>query len=429
MNSIKTTKEEVLQFVEENDVKFIRLVFCDLFGMQKNISIMPTELEMAFQSGISFDASSIVGFSNIENSDLFLRPDPETLSLLPWRPQQGRVAKFYCSIYKPNGEIYEADTREILKKVIKNAHQMNYHCKIGAECEFYLFKTDEHGEPTKEPIDKGGYFDMAPLDRGENVRREICLSLEEMGLHPETSHHEQGPGQNEIDFMFSNILSSADDFMSFKTTVKAISAQNGLFASFMPKPISNTSGNGMHVNVSLQKAGENIFTKNSIYKKESESFMAGILDHIKEITLFLNPIPNSYERLGDFKAPKYISWSEQDRSQLIRIPAATDERSRMELRSPDPSLNPYLAYALILQAGLKGIEEKLTLQPSADLQILNAENRKGKMEELPNSITQAIEEARKSEFVCQVIGEELLEKYIALKESPEIVNTKYFECL
>jgi glutamine synthetase len=424
---MKTTKEEVLQFVEENDVKFIRLVFCDLFGMQKNISIMPDELEMAFRSGISFDASSILGFTDVENSDLFLRPDPLTLSLLPWRPQQGRVAKFYCSIHKPNGEVYEADTREILKKTAERLRKMEYKCKIGTECEFYLFKTDECGEPTKNPIDNGGYFDMAPLDRGENVRREICLSLEEMGLHPEGSHHEQGPGQNEIDFMFSDIVSSADDFMSFKTTVKAISAQNGLFASFMPKPIIDKSGNGLHVNISLRKLGENIFAENSIYKEESKSFIAGILKYVKEISLFLNPIPNSYERLGEWKAPKYISWSKQDRSQLIRIPAATSERSRLELRSPDPSINPYLAYAMIVQAGLNGIEEKLELPKSLDLKRTNSENVR--IEELPNSLSEAMEIARSSEFVSGILGKELLEKYISLKGNPEIVNSKYFEYL
>lgn len=426
MNRVKTTtKNEVLQFVEENDIKFIRLVFCDLFGRQKNISIMADGLEEAFSDGVSFDASAILGFSNVDNSDLFLRPNPETLSLLPWRPQQGRVAKFYCSIIKPNGELYEGDTREILKKTVDKCRELQYDCKIGAECEFYLFKTDEDGEPTRIPLDRGGYFDMAPLDRGENVRREICLSLEEMGLHPEGSHHEQGPGQNEIDFKFSDVLSSADDFMSFKTTVKAISAQNGLFASFMPKPIANKSGNGMHVNVSLHKAGENIFDPNSIYMEESKSFMAGVLKKTREISLFLNPIPNSYQRLGEFEAPKYISWSDQDRSQLIRIPAASKERCRMELRSPDSSMNPYLAYALIIQAGLYGVENKLKLQDPVNMSLFPSNSMK--LEKIPDDIKEAINEARNSEFVATVIGKELLEKYISLKETPEVFENTYFD--
>ncbi len=416
METLQTTKEEVLQFVEENGVKFIRLVFCDLFGMQKNISIMSEELETAFSEGISFDASAILGFSGVEQSDLFLKPDPKTISLLPWRPQQGRVARFYCTIVKPNGEVYESDSRTILKKAIKRCTDLGYGCKIGGECEFYLFKTDEFGDPTKEPFDKGGYFDMAPLDKGENVRREICLALEEMGLQPEASHHEQGPGQNEIDFRFSDAISSADNFMSFKTTVKAISARNGLFASFMPKPLAQKPGNGMHINISLYKAGKNLFLNDGENTKEAAYFMAGILSKSREIALFLNPIPNSYERLGEFEAPTFITWSRQNRSQLIRIPAASRDRFRMELRSPDPSLNPYLAYALIIEAGLYGIENKLQLQAPSDYDLYLDNKIEKPLEQLPRDIKEAIKAAKTSEFVKQVIGSEQHRKYIMQKE-------------
>ncbi len=424
MEKFQSLQQEVLQFVEENDVKFIRLVFCDLDGLQKNISIMPEQLETAFIDGIPFDASYIWGMADVSQCDLFLRPDPATISLLPWRPQQGRVARFYCTIEKPNGEVFEADTREILKKAVEDCRKMQLECTVGSECEFYLFKTDEDGNPTKEPLDQGSYFDMAPVDKGENVRRDICLALEGMGLHPEVSHHEQGPGQNEIDFRFSDLLSAADDFMSFKTTVKAVSAQNGLYASFLPKPIKNASGSGMHINLSLYKEGKNIFDPSNPYKEISENFIAGVLDKIKEISLFLNPIANSYERFGEFEAPKYISLSSHDRSQLIRIPAASKGRCRMELRSPDPALNPYLAYALIVQAGLKGIEQGLTIHTPIDPNT-DSDNTIA-LKELPHNINEAIKEAKNSSFVAEVIGKELLEKYISLKENSVVSTDTYF---
>ena len=426
MEDMKTTKQEILEFVEENDVKFIRLVFCDLFGTQKNISIMAEELEEALNDGIAIDASSILGFTEIYNADLFLRPDPTTLSFLPWRPQQGRVAKFYCSILKPNGEIFEADSREILKKAVNKCREQHYECKIESQSEFYLFKTDEDGEPTNVPQDKGGYLDLAPLDKGENVRREICYSLEAMGLHPESSHHEQGPGQNEIDFMFAEALTAADDFMSFKTTVKAIALQNGLFASFKPKPLPNECGSGNHINISLYKRGKNIFDKKNPDYMESESFMAGILDKAKEMTLFLNPIPNSYERLGKFDAPEYITWSESDRSQFIRIPASKDDKCRMELRASDASINPYVVYALLIEAGLYGIKNHMKLPEQTDMKTISIEEKKT-LNRLPMSLEEAIEAARNSSFLQEVIGKKELEKYIAVKENPESFSKTYYE--
>ncbi len=418
------TANEVLSFVKENDVKFIKLAFCDPFGNAKNISIMPDELRVAFENGISFDASAIKGFRDVTKSDLLLFPDPATLNVLPWRPGPGRVVRFYCDIKNPNKSVFTHDSRYILKQMIKRCEEMpndfgrSYVCKIGAECEFYLFKTDENGEPTQNTLDYGGYLDIAPLDKGENIRREICLCLEEMGLKPETSHHEQGPGQNEIDFKYSDALSCADNLMTFKSVVKAIAARNGLFASFMPKPLNAHSGSGLHINISLSQNGLNIFkNKEGEHSKVAESFIAGILQKAPEITLFLNPIANSYERFGKFEAPKFVSWSHQNRSQLVRIPAAIGEKVRMELRSPDPSANPYLAFALIIGAGLDGIEKELPLTPAVDIDLYKAdESITKKLCTLPENLDDAIMLAESSELVKSVIGEEMLTKYLDIKK-------------
>jgi len=416
---MNTTANEVLQFISENDVKFIRLGFCDLFGLQKNISIMPDELPAAFEHGISFDASAIRGFSDVAKSDLLLFPDPATLTVLPWRPGPGRVVRFYCDIKNPDGSAFSRDSRQLLKKVTEKSTAMGYLCKIGAECEFYLFKTDENGEPTDTTLDRGGYLDISPLDKGENIRREICLCLDEMGIHTETSHHEQGPGQNEIDFKYSDALTCADNMLTFKSVVKAVAARNGLFASFMPKPVPKAPGSGLHVNISLSQNGLNIF-KNAAqgHSNIAESFIAGILAKTPEITLFLNPLCNSYERLGSFEAPKYVSWSHQNRSQLVRIPAAIGERMRMEMRSPDPSVNPYLAFALILAAGLEGIETNMKLPPAVDADLYTAdESITRALTQLPNSIEEAIMLAESSRFAREVVGEELIAKYIAYQKA------------
>ncbi len=412
------TVHEVLEFVKENDVQFIRLAFCDLFGTHKNISIMPDELPRTFEEGVLFDASAVRGFGDVRKSDLLLFPQPSTLTVLPWRPGPGRVVRFYCDIKNPDGSVFPHDSRYILKRTVARCEQMGYVCKIGAECEFYLFKTDENGDPITTPLDRGGYLDIAPLDKGENIRREICLCLEEMGIQPEASHHEQGPGQNEIDFKFSDALSCADNLLTFKSVVKAIAARGGLFASFMPKPITKAAGSGLHVNLSLSQNGVNIF-KN--YPNEhsaiSESFIAGILEKTPEMTLFLNPLANSYERLGQFEAPRYVSWSHQNRSQLVRIPAATGEKVRMELRSPDPSMNPYLAFALILAAGLDGIENGTKLPPAVDADLYSAsEDITGTLAVLPESMEKAVGLAKTSSFVKGVLGETLFEKYLAAKE-------------
>ncbi len=400
---MKYSAQEVIQYVNEEDVKFIRLTFCDVYGYQKNISIMPSELPRAFEYGIAFDASSIDGLGDEAHSDLFLRPDPETLAVLPWRPEHGRVVRMFCTITKPNGEIYECDTRNVLKKAIKDAKDKGIEFYFGSELEFYLFKLDDDGEATKEPYDKAGYMDLAPADKGENIRREICLDMEKMGMCPESSHHEEGPGQNEIDFRYSNPLTSADDAITFKTLVKTIAHRNGLCADFSPKPLEDKPGNGFHINLSV---------KNDEGHYKLAQVLAGIMEHIEEITVFLNPVENSYERFGNNKAPRYISWSSENRSQLIRIPAASGEYRRAELRSPDPKANPYLAFALLIYAGLYGIENNLTLPPIAEINFFKADRvDTKKYKELPKNLKDAKALALNSDFVNSILPKGIIDIY------------------
>ena len=397
--------DEVLDYVREEDVKFIRLAFCDVFGTPKNISIPAAELENAFRFGISVDASAIAGFGEESHSDLFLFPDSTTLSVLPWRPSHGRVVRMFCDIMLPSGEAFPLDCRGLLKKAVAAAAKKGLGCHFGAEYEFYLFKRDENGSPTGIPMDNAGYMDMAPEDLGENVRREICLTLEEMGIAPEASHHEEGPGQNEVDFRYSDPLSAADNSVTFKTVVKTVAARNGLHACFDPKPIANTSGSGMHINVSpdMPRGGDCFYP-----------FMAGILEHIYEITLFLNPTTQSYMRLGSHKAPQYISWSPENRSQLIRIPAAGKGQNRIELRSPDANANPYLAYTLLIYAGLDGIERSLAAPPSADFNFFTAnEQQLSGYKKLPVSFAEAAQAAKNSDFVKAHIPPKIVNEFIS----------------
>ena len=397
--------DEVLEYVREEDVKFVRLAFCDVFGRPKNVSIPTGELEYAFRSGISIDASAIAGFGEESHSDLFLFPDSTTLSVLPWRPAHGKVVRMFCDIKLPNGEAFPLDSRGLLRKAVAQAASKGLGCYFGAEHEFYLFKNDENGAPTGIPMDNAGYMDMTPEDLGENVRREICLTLEEMGITPEASHHEQGPGQNEIDFRYSDALSAADNSVTFKTVVKTVAARNGLTACFDPKPIANAAGSGMHINVSpnMPKGGDCFYP-----------FMAGVLEHISEITLFLNPTAQSYLRLGSNKAPQYISWSPENRSQLIRIPAGVKGQNRIELRSPDANANPYIAYALLIYAGLDGIERGLTPPPSADFNFFTAsEQELTGYKKLPDSVKKAAAEASNSEFVKKYIPPQIIKDFVS----------------
>ena len=388
--------DEVMTFVEEEDVKFIRLAFCDAHGRQKNISIMPLELKRAFTEGISFDASAIAGFGDVVKSDLFLHPDPSTLSVLPWRPTNGRVIRMFCDIKYPDGRIYEKDGRHILKNAIETAKKAGISCYFGAEFEFYLFKLDDNGNPTGETFDKAGYMDIAPDDKGENVRREICFNHLVMGISPESSHDEAGPGQNEIDFKYSGALSAADNAITFKSVVQTIARRNGLHADFSPKPLMHESGNGLHINVSI-KADDG--------RDLSESFMAGILDHAVEMTAFLNPVKESYKRLGEHKAPKYVTWSPENRSQLIRIPVVkSSDKKRIELRSPDPCANPYIAYALIIYAGLDGIKRGLTAGEPNNENLFTAESGvTDGLVSLPDTVEKAKSIARHSEFIKSVL--------------------------
>mgnify|MGYP004675480535 CR=1 FL=1 len=400
---MKYTKEEVMQYVAEEDVKFIRLAFCDVFGRQKNVSVMPGELGRAFDFGIAFDASAIKGFGGEVESDLFLHPDPETLSVLPWRPEHGKVVRMFCDITYPDGRPFEADSRALLKSAVAEAKKEGISFFFGSETEFYLFRLDENGEKTDVPYDNAGYMDVAPFDKGENVRREICLTLEKMGIYPESSHHEEGPGQNEIDFRYSSPITAADHAVTFRAVVNTIAARNGLFADFSPKPISDKAGNGMHINISA---------KESSGKDVLPFVIAGIMNRIRDITVFLNPCEKSFERLGKNKAPKYISWCTENRSQLIRIPAAEKEYRRAELRSPDPMCNPYLAFALIIHAGLEGIEQKAELIEASDFNLYSAKDKEVKdLLLLPKNLDEAKKAAASSDFVKAHLTKGLIEAY------------------
>lgn len=400
---MKYSKDEVMQFVGEEDVKFIRLAFCDVFGKQKNIAIMPSELSRAFEYGIAFDASAIKGFGDETHSDLLLHPDPDTLMLLPWRPEHGKVVRMFTHITYPDGTPFECDSRSILKKAIADAKKEGYSFTFGAEQEFYLFLLDGNGKPTRTPYDEAGYMDLAPDDRGENIRREICLTLEQMGISPESSHHEEGHGQNEIDFRYSEPLSAADNTMTFQTVVKTVAHHNGLYVDFSPKPFENQPGNGFHVNVSVTP-GNNI--------DDMHYMVAGVLNRVCEMTAFLNPTENSYARFGENKAPAYVSWSRENRSQLVRIPASSEFSMRAELRSPDPSANPYIAFALVIYAALEGLKNKTKLMPPADINLFCADEETLKQfKKIPQTLKEACEIASGSDFIKEHIPEKVLSIY------------------
>lgn len=405
------TQSEAAELIESSDIKFLRLAFCDVFGVQKNISIQAAELERAFLQGIAFDASSVAGFRDPSHSDLFLFPDPETMVLLPWRPSRGGVARFFCEIRNPDGTPFSADCRRFLADTERLLAEHDLRCDIGAECEFYLFKCDENGNPTDIPIDRAGYFDIAPADGGENVRREICQTLEAMGIQPERSHHEQGPGQMEIDFRYSNALSAADNVITFKQVVSTVAARNGLWASFAPKPIAGEAGNGFHINCSITHADIRASADEQLF----QSFMAGVLAHTPEMTAVLNPLESSYQRLGQDKAPNRVSWSPSNRSQLIRIPASDALHQRMELRSPDASCNPYLAFALVMRAGLDGILSGMTPPPSCNINLLDAPAETAQQyAPLPTDLTAARQLMTESAFMKQVLPAHLSEAYAGI---------------
>ena len=364
---------------------------------------MPDELPRAFEHGIAFDASAIVGFGDETHSDLFLHPDPETLTWLPWRPEQGKVVRMFCEIRHPDGRLFACDTRHLLKSAVEDARKAGYTFYFGSEQEFYLFELDEKNQPTRIPYDQAGYMDIAPEDKGENVRREICLTLEQMGICPESSHHEEGPGQNEIDFRYTTALAAADNVMTFQTVVKTVARRNGLFADFSPKPLENAPGNGFHINVSVRAEDAS---------EPLSSMIAGILEKSSSMTAFLNPTEESYQRLGRKKAPRYVSWSAENRSQLVRIPAAAKEYRRAELRSPDPSANPYIAFALMIRAGLYGIESGMALPRPVDRNLYKADaDTLASLARLPESLKEAKAAAEADAFIREHIPAEIRELY------------------
>lgn len=396
--------DQVLEYVEEQDVKFIRLSFCDVFGKQKNVSILPDELPKAFKEGISIDGSAIDGFMDEKNSDLFLYPDPDTCSILPWRSMEGAVIRMECQIKYPDETPFERDCRYILKKAIRKAKEKGITFVFGTEFEFYLFKLDENENNTYIPLDQGGYMDVSPEDKGEDVRREICFTLSDMGIQPEASHHEEGPGQNEIDFRYSTALRAADNAQTFKWVVKTISKSNGLYADFSPKPLKQEAGNGLHINISIESEDN---------KDYLDNILAGLMNHLEEMTLFLNPDVSSYERIGKRKAPKYITWSAYNRTQAIRIPATKSKNIRLELRSPDPCCNPYLAFALIIYAGLDGIERNLKAPEEVNVNLYQAKDDiTSQLKAIPNSIRKASNITRESEFIAEYIPEKIIEAYL-----------------
>lgn len=418
----KYTKQDVLQMVEEEDIEFIRLQFTDMFGTLKNVAITASQLEKALDNKCMFDGSSIEGFVRIDESDMYLYPDLNTFEIFPWRPQHGKVARMICDVYRPNGTPFEGDPRYILKKVLKEAADMGYSFNVGPECEFFLFHTDDEGRPTTVTHEKAGYFDISPLDLGENARRDIILNLEEMGFEIEASHHEVAPAQHEIDFKYTNALKAADNMMTFKLVVKTIAKRHGLFASFMPKPVYGQCGSGLHINMSLSKDGVNIFNDHSSpngVSKEAYQFIAGIMSHMKGMTLIANPIVNSYKRLlPGFEAPVHITWSEGNRSPLIRIPSARGTNMRIELRSPDPAANPYLLFASCLAAGLDGIKNKMEIPESIDCNIYDLTSKelqeKG-IEAIPSNLSKACHYFEEDEFMKNVLGQHVHKKYLAAK--------------
>ena len=362
-----STQQDVLDFVEDNNVKFVRFAFCDIFGTQKNIAVLASDLPKALEDGVCFDGSSIAGFMKVEESDLVLRPDLPTVTILPWRPTEGRVMQFFCDVEKPDGAPFGGNCRGFLREMNRRFRKLGLTCNVGAECEFYLFENDDRGRPTRVPIDFGGYFDVAPLDAGENLRRDICLTM-----------------------------------------------SSGIHASFLPKPLPDQAGSGLHINLSLYLDGKNLFEGDIAPDSIAGSFMAGVLAHSRELTVFTNPLPNSYQRFGCDEAPRYVSWSRQNRSQLVRIPQVKGDNCRMELRSPDPACNPYLAIGLVLAAGLDGIERRMVLQPPVNKNLFRPGEAEGLgLEMLPATLEEAVAIAEESDFLHKVLPEELSRRYFA----------------
>ena len=405
------SREEILNVVEEEDVEFIRLQFTDMFGTMKNIAIPAGKLPKAMDDRCIIDASSIEGFIRTEESEMYLRPDLSTFSILPWRPQQGKVARLICDLIRTDGTPYEGSPRYLLQEALKKAESLGYTLKVNAECEFFLFHTDDNGIPTTITHERAGYLDLSPVDLGENARRDIVLTLEEMGYEVESSRHQIAPGQHEVEFCMDDALETADKIMTVKTAIRTIAKRHGLHATFMPKPKAGVDGSGMHIHLSLFKDGKNVF-----YDPDSEdglssdayAFLAGILKHIKGMTAFCNPLVNSYKRLTTgFEAPSQIYWSKSERASLVKIPFQRGQETRIELRSPDGAANPYVVFALCLAAGLEGIEKQMKPQK---------EGRTEETELLPSNLSEALKSMKEDPLLEEILGQRFLKIYNQAKE-------------
>ena len=413
------TKEDIIRIVKEEDIEFIRMQFTDIFGQLKNVAITASQIEKAVNNQIMLDGSSIEGFVRINESDQYLYPDLDSFVVFPWRPQHGKVARLICDIYNPDGTPFVGDPRGVLKRVLKKAADMGYDTfNVGPEAEFFLFQTDEEGKPTTATNDEAGYFDLGPLDHGESTRREICLALEKMGFEIEASHHEVAAGQHEIDFKYAPALTAADNIMTFKLAVKTLAQKNGLHATFMPKPVFGINGSGMHTNMSLFKDGKNVFfdpDDSRKLSKEAYAFIAGLLKHVCGMAAITNPLVNSYKRLvPGYEAPCYLAWSASNRSALIRIPAARGQATRVELRCPDPTCNPYLALAVCLAAGLDGIEKGLTPpdEITENIFAMDEATRDAKgIKSLPGSLKAAVDALKADELICEALGDHVVSHY------------------
>ena len=417
------SKEEIIRRVREEGINFIRLQFTDIFGQLKNVAITASQIERAVNNEISLDGSSIEGFVRIHESDQYLHPDLDTFTVFPWHREHGKIARLICDIYNPDGTPFIGDPRGTLKRVLRRAADMGYSFNVGPECEFFLFQLDENGKPTTKTGDEAGYFDLGPLDHGESTRREICLALEQMGFEIEASHHECAQGQHEIDFKYADALRAADNIMTFKLTVKSMAQRNGLHATFMPKPLYGVAGSGMHTNMSLFRDGKNAFYDPDGERRLSKTcyqFIAGLLEHIEGMCALTNPLVNSYKRLvPGYEAPCYVAWSAGNRSALIRIPSSRGNGTRVELRSPDPSCNPYLEIAACLAAGLDGIERGITPPPeiTENIYLMTPEQRIQKgIRGLPASLEEALVAFRADPLMTATMGEHVTEQYIEGKQ-------------
>ncbi|MDD7051392.1 MAG: glutamine synthetase family protein [Lachnospiraceae bacterium] len=408
------TKEDILALLEEEDVEFVRLQFTDMFGNLKNAAVTARQLERVLDHDYAFDSCAMFNQNGGKGEDIYLKPDLDTFVILPWRPQQGKVARLLCDVYTQSGEPYEMSSRRILQKVIDEAKKKGYTFFVDPECEFFLFHTDENGMPTALTHEQAGYMDVGPVDLGENARREMVLTLEEMGFEIESSHHEAAPAQHEIDFQEAEALAMADSIVTFKSAVRSIARRFGLHVTFMPKPKSGVAGSGLHLNFSLYKEGKNLFSlgEKGEVSQEALMFMGGIMAHAKAICAISNPLVNSYKRLiTGFDAPLEMLWTVGNQNAMLRLRNRRGENSKIELRFPDPSSNPYLVIALALAAGMDGIDRRLNPGKEANALMADA----GQVETLPMSLREAVGYLRQDKLLEQVLGQEFTDIYCKAK--------------